>query len=93
MAFDLTGLGQEDGFEGVVEGISGVFSNIDSLVGSAGADSLKGLSGDSLWIINNAGSSYSTQERTLQFAGIEDSAARAVTMSSASPTAALWAAA
>ena len=65
----LTGLGSVDGFVGTEAALSGGFSNIDAVVGSAGADTLTGLHAAATWEVD--GSHRYTSTNTLSLTAFE----------------------
>ena len=70
--FTLSGAGATDGFDGDAGGLLDDFTNVNTLAGGSGADSLTGLNADSTWSINSTVSSYSSGGVTLAATGIED---------------------
>ena len=70
--FLLTGLGAADGFNLAVTGIDALFKNINTLVGSAFADTLTGLAAASSWNLTGAKSgAYTSSAISLAFSAIE----------------------
>jgi Ca2+-binding RTX toxin-like protein len=63
----LTGFGATDGFSGTDASLGGGFTNIESLTGSAGLDTLVGLDAQATWTT----SQYTSGGRTLSFASFE----------------------
>ena len=74
-AFDLTGLGSDDGFDGTVASLTNGFRNFNWILGHVGSglDSLQGLSSAGSWVLVNATgkSHYTTQSTTLDFSYID----------------------
>jgi len=61
----ITGLGSTDGFDGTIHGISGIFTNINNLLGSTNStdDSITGGDFDAFWDIDAlSGNQYSALE-------------------------------
>ena len=70
--FLLTGLGAADGFNLAVTGIDALFKNINTLAGSAFADTLTGLAAASSWNLTGAKSgAYTSSAISLAFSAIE----------------------
>ena len=70
----LTGLGGTDGFDGTDGSVSGGFSNIDVISGSATGrqtDKLTGVNENATWTVNAGGTTY-VSTTTLTFSNIED---------------------
>ncbi|MHC4877918.1 MAG: beta strand repeat-containing protein [Planctomycetota bacterium] len=71
VAFTLAGPGTIDGFDGNAGGLLSGFSDINTLMGGSGSDSLTGLDTESTWSISSV-SSYTSGSVTLAATGIED---------------------
>ena len=65
----LTAVGTNDGFRGRATSISGTFDNIDTLVGSANTDSIKGINANATWNVDN---STFTSTNVLTFSALEN---------------------
>ena len=72
VAYTLSNTGATDGFDGDAGGLLADFTNINTLMGGSGADSLTGLNADSTWAISSGVSSYSTGGVTLAATMIEN---------------------
>jgi len=72
VGFTLSGAGATDGFNGDAGGLLADFSNVNTLMGGSGSDSLTGLNAVSNWSISSGVSSYSTGGVTLAATNIED---------------------
>ncbi|MBI1311532.1 hypothetical protein GC176_09510 [bacterium] len=70
VGFTLSGVGTTDGFNGDAGGLLADFSNVNTLMGGAGSDSLTGLNAASTWSIA-AVSSYTSGGVTLAATGLE----------------------
>jgi hypothetical protein len=70
----LTGAGATDGFTGTVASLTGTFTNIDSVLGTAGSDQIvDNVSADALWnITNNNFGNVVQAGATLSFNGFEN---------------------
>src|SRR5262249_62286275 len=66
----LTAAGAIDGFAGTEASLSGGFSNIDSLIGGAGPDTLTGLNAAATWQVGATG--QYTSGNSLAFNGFEN---------------------
>ena len=75
VSLTLTGLGA-NGFAGNAGSVTGGFTNIDTLVGGSGTDTLTGLNADATWTVGSS-DSYASDDagdvsRSLGFSNIED---------------------
>ena len=69
--FTLTALGNVDGFNGTVNAIIGIFTNINAIIGGTGTDTLNGLNATSSWQLSLISNQY-VSTNTLTFSLIEN---------------------
>ncbi len=66
----LTNLGSQEGWAGFA-GVLGGFDNLESIIGSAASDTLKGMNTDAIWELADS-HHYLVDNRTLEFSNFEN---------------------